>query len=104
MCADSSEHHLFHNLSDAQKAEAQRFLQDWEQGTFDCVEDSIDYHYKKHASGSLLDYLYQASHFRTKGARRSYLAPDRVRYIRSDGEYLLVNPLTGNIISYGRNQ
>jgi hypothetical protein len=98
------EHSLFQGLSDNQKAEAHRLMNKWDHSTFPSVEDSVAYHYGKHGKGGLLKYLNDAANFNKKRARLQELSPDRIRYNKANGEFIIVNTNNGKIVSYGKNR
>ena len=80
----------------------------WGKGTFDSVEDSLEYHYKEHGkevgAESIDQYVRKAEGFsqNLRGAKKSYPqegTPGSVRYTKN-GKYIIIGP-DGKILSYG---
>lgn len=93
---------LFHNICDDA-------LGKWHKGTFGSVEDSLNYHFKKHGSEvgatSIEQYINKAEQF-TKNLRRAKVkilnepTPGVKRYYKN-GKYIDIAP-DGTIISFGK--
>lgn len=91
----------FEDISDKSK-------ENWGKGTFDSVEDSLNYHFNEHGeevgAKNINQYVKKAEGFRQnlRGANKSY--PDNgtagaVRYSKN-GKYIIIGP-DGKILSFG---
>lgn len=85
-------------------------LGNWNKGSFDTVEESLDYHYRKHGkevgATSKEAYMRKAEEFAKiakKGSSKSYVdgaVEGTIRY-KKNGKYIDIAP-DGSIISFGK--
>lgn len=97
------------NKDDKDKKEMKELKEKWGEGSFDSVEDSIEYHYKTHGeevgASDLRQYLRKAKEFARNLKRARNLGevdgatPGVIRY-EKNGRYIDLAP-NGDIISFG---
>lgn len=86
---------------DAPGQEMEDLLDDWDKGSFDSVEDSVDYHAEKHGDGDKKKYLRKARNFNKKGARKKHNSDGTTTYKKKDGEFKIER--NGKTVTYGKN-
>ncbi len=91
------------SYSEQQVREIQQRMQNWTQATYDSVAHSIIDHTFRHGyNDNYLEYLRRADSFNRRGAQKSNLDWQTVRYNKGNGEFLIVR--NGKIVSYGVNK
>ncbi|KAB8144824.1 hypothetical protein F8S13_03020 [Chloroflexia bacterium SDU3-3] len=101
---DPWEQRLFKpDYNEQQIREIQERMQHWDRSSYDSVAHSIVDHAGRHGFGdNFLEYLRRADRFNTRGARRTPLDWQTIRYNKGNGEFLIIRD--GKIVTYGINE
>ncbi|WNZ27569.1 hypothetical protein HJG54_32390 [Leptolyngbya sp. NK1-12] len=92
---------LFNHYTEAEVAEIQTLMTNWDQATYPTLAASIVKHAQKHGfTGDYLRYLRKAASFNKKGARRKQLPDGATRWHKGQ-EFLIER--NGKIVTYGEN-
>ncbi len=80
---------------------AKQIMSRWDRGSFDSRSQSIMYHYNKHGTKGLANYLESSANFQTRGAQ-SISRADGTTIYRKNNWYQIRNQ-DGKILSHGRD-
>jgi hypothetical protein len=98
---DAYEAILFENYTDAEIAEMQALMTDWNQATYPTLATSIVKHAQKHGfADDYLRYLRKAANFNKRGSRKKQLPDGATRW--NKGQEFLIER-NGKIVTYGEN-
>lgn len=83
--------------------EAKKLISSWDKSSFGSLADSTRYHARTHGyPNDVAKYLRKAANFNKSGAKKITRPDGTVRWVRSNGEYLIER--NGKIVSYGTNK